>query len=39
MYHKDFGNIVDKVQVTIYTEADKVKQLLEEARETFMQAR
>ncbi len=35
MYHKDFGNIVDKVQVTIYTEEQKVKEVLEEARETF----
>ena len=36
MYHKDFGSIVDKVQITIYTEEDKVKHLLDEARATFI---
>lgn len=30
--HADFGSIIDKVQVTIYTEEAKVKELLEEAR-------
>ncbi len=35
MYHKDFGNIVDKVKVTIYTEEQKVNDVLEEAREAF----
>ena len=30
--HADFGAIVDKVQVTLYTEEDKVNELLEEAR-------
>jgi acetyl-CoA synthase len=31
-FHADFGAIVDKVQVTIYTEPDKLQQYLEEAR-------
>jgi len=31
-YHEDFGSIVDKVQVRIYTELDKVKELTEQAR-------
>jgi len=35
MYHKDFGKILDKVQVTIYTEQDKVTEVLKEARDTF----
>ncbi|MCX5894280.1 MAG: acetyl-CoA decarbonylase/synthase complex subunit alpha/beta [Proteobacteria bacterium] len=35
MYHKDFGKIVDKVQVTIYTEEQKVMEVLKEARATF----
>jgi len=35
MYHKDFGKILDKVQVTIYTEQEKVMEVLKEARETF----
>ena len=39
MYHKDFGSIVDKVQITIYTEEEKVKQLLDEARADLHQAR
>ena len=33
--HNDFGAIVDKVQVTIYTEKDKVDGLLPQARESF----
>ncbi|MBN2333267.1 MAG: CO dehydrogenase/CO-methylating acetyl-CoA synthase complex subunit beta [Deltaproteobacteria bacterium] len=33
--HNEFGAIVDKVQVTIYTDADKVKELLEVARKTW----
>lgn len=33
--HNDFGNILDKIQVKIYTEPDKVKELLEEARKTY----
>ena len=35
MYHKDFGAILDKVQVTIYTEEDKVQEITEKAREVF----
>lgn len=31
-FHQDFGNILDKVQVKIYTEEDKVKEILEFAR-------
>jgi acetyl-CoA synthase len=30
--HNDFGAIVDKVQVTIYSEPDKVAELIEQAR-------
>jgi len=33
--HNDFGNILDKIQVKIYTEPEKVKELLEEARKTY----
>ena len=39
MYHKDFGNILDKVQVTIYTDEDKVQKVLEEAREAYSTTR
>jgi acetyl-CoA synthase len=35
MYHKDFGAILDKVQVTIYTEEDKVQEITAKAREVF----
>jgi len=35
MYHKDFGNILDKVQITIYTDEDKVQQVLKEARAAY----
>jgi len=35
MYHKDFGKIVDKVQVTIYTQEQDVAAVLKEARDTF----
>ena len=31
-YHQDFGNILDKVQVKIYTEEDKVNEITAEAR-------
>ncbi|OIN96293.1 CO dehydrogenase/CO-methylating acetyl-CoA synthase complex subunit beta [Candidatus Desantisbacteria bacterium CG1_02_38_46] len=31
-YHQDFGRIFDKVQIKIYTEEDKVKEILEKAR-------
>jgi acetyl-CoA synthase len=34
-FHSDFGAIVDKVAITIYTNPDQVNELLEEARETY----
>jgi acetyl-CoA synthase len=34
-FHADFGAIVDKVQVTIYTEPDPMNKWLEEAREAY----
>jgi acetyl-CoA synthase len=34
-FHADFGAIVDKVEVTIYTEADKIAEWLEKARASF----
>jgi len=37
MYHKDFGNIFDKVQVTIFTEEERVQQVLKEARKAYRQ--
>jgi acetyl-CoA synthase len=33
--HQDFGRIFDKIQVKIYTEEDKVKDIVEKARETY----
>ncbi len=33
--HQDFGRIFDKVQVTIYTEPDKVKDIVERARAVY----
>ncbi len=33
--HNDFGNILDKVQVKIYTDPEKVKELIEEARKVY----
>jgi len=33
--HQDFGRIFDKLQVKLYTEEDKVKQVLEQAREIY----
>jgi acetyl-CoA synthase len=35
MFHKDFGNIFDKVQITIHTEEETVRRILQEAREVF----
>jgi acetyl-CoA synthase len=35
MYHKDFGSIVDKVQIAIYTEEENVQKILKDAREAF----
>jgi len=34
-YHQDFGSVLDKVQVKIFTESDKVDELLAKARETY----
>jgi len=34
-YHQDFGSVLDKVQVKIFTESDKVEELLAKARETY----
>jgi acetyl-CoA synthase len=33
--HQDFGSVLDKVQVKIFTEDDKVKNLLKEAKEVY----
>jgi acetyl-CoA synthase len=34
-YHQDFGAIFDKVQIKIYTEEEKVRDILEKARATY----
>ncbi|PIU62946.1 MAG: CO dehydrogenase/CO-methylating acetyl-CoA synthase complex subunit beta, partial [Armatimonadetes bacterium CG07_land_8_20_14_0_80_40_9] len=34
-WHADFGKIFDKVQIKIYTEEDKVKEMLEKARAVY----
>jgi acetyl-CoA synthase len=34
-YHEDFGSILDKVAVTIYTEEAEVKKILEQARQAY----
>ena len=34
-YHQDFGKIFDKVQVKIYTEEEKVQEILEQARRSY----
>ncbi|MCD5401053.1 CO dehydrogenase/CO-methylating acetyl-CoA synthase complex subunit beta [candidate division NPL-UPA2 bacterium] len=34
-YHQDFGKIFDKVQVKIYTDENKVKEVLEKARAVY----
>jgi acetyl-CoA synthase len=34
-YHEDYGAILDKVQVTIYTDEEKVKEWLEVARKAY----
>lgn len=34
-YHQDFGAIFDKVQIKIYTEEDKVREILEMARAVY----
>jgi len=33
--HQDFGSIIDKVSVKIYTDEEKVKELIEKAREVY----
>ncbi len=33
--HQDFGRIFDKIQVKLYTEEDKVKEIVEKAKETY----
>ncbi|MBW2617463.1 MAG: CO dehydrogenase/CO-methylating acetyl-CoA synthase complex subunit beta [Deltaproteobacteria bacterium] len=35
MYHKDFGSILDKVAVNIYTEQKKVDELVKKAKATY----
>lgn len=34
-YHQDFGSVLDKVQVKIFTEDAKVKELVKKAKETY----
>jgi acetyl-CoA synthase len=34
-FHQDFGAIFDKVQIKLYTEEDKVNEILEKAREVY----
>ncbi|MCL5408657.1 MAG: acetyl-CoA decarbonylase/synthase complex subunit alpha/beta [Candidatus Omnitrophica bacterium] len=34
-FHEDFSSIIDKVQVKIYTEEEKVREILEKARKTW----
>lgn len=34
-YHQDFGGIVDKVQVKIYTDEERVKEVLEQAKSVY----
>jgi acetyl-CoA synthase len=34
-YHEEYPALVDKVQVTIYSEADRINEILEEARKTW----
>ena len=36
-YHQEFGNIVDKVQVKIYTEEEKVKEVVALAKDVYSQ--
>ena len=36
-YHQDFGNILDKVQVKIYTNEENVKEIIEMARKVYKQ--
>jgi len=34
-YHQDFGRIFDKVQIRLYTEEDKVKEIVEKAKAVY----
>ncbi len=34
-FHQDFGSVLDKVQVKIFTEEDKVQELLKQAKEIY----
>ncbi|MDY6990432.1 MAG: acetyl-CoA decarbonylase/synthase complex subunit alpha/beta [Thermodesulfobacteriota bacterium] len=34
-FHQDFGAIFDKVQIKLYTEEDKVKEMVEKARQVY----
>jgi acetyl-CoA synthase len=36
-YHQEFSNIIDNVQVTIYTKEDKVRELLGSAKNVYVQ--
>ena len=36
-YHQEFGIIIDKVQIKIYTEEEKVREVLEKARAVYTQ--
>ena len=36
-FHNQFGAIVDKIQFTLYTEADKVQELMEQARAVYQE--
>ncbi|MBC8198882.1 MAG: CO dehydrogenase/CO-methylating acetyl-CoA synthase complex subunit beta [Desulfobacteraceae bacterium] len=36
-YHQDFGNIIDKVQIKIYTDEERVKEILEMAKKVYRQ--
>ena len=36
-YHQDFGNIIDKVQIKIYTDEERVKEVMEMAKELYKQ--
>ena len=36
-YHQDFGNIIDKVQIKIYTDEERVKEVLEMAKKLYKQ--
>jgi len=37
MFHKDFGSILDKVEVTLYTNEDDIKKFTEKARAMYKQ--